>query len=82
MTSALIPRHVHVYDGRKSHEFANNREWQPPVRCSVERYASSGVSVLISFANVSIVSVNSPFLHIGKEKWLPDSSFMATTWQK
>ena len=27
-----------------------------------ERYASSGVSVLISFARVSIVSVNSPFL--------------------
>ena len=31
---ALIPRHVHVYDERKSHEFANNTEWQPPVRCS------------------------------------------------
>ena len=27
-----------------------------------ERYASSGVSVLIPFARVSIVSVNSPFL--------------------
>ena len=27
-----------------------------------ERYASSGVSVLISFARVSIVSVDSPFL--------------------
>ena len=54
-----------------------------------ERYASSGVSVLISFAIVSIVTVNSPsiaflllFSHIGKEKWLPDSSLMATTWQK
>ena len=27
-----------------------------------ERYGSSGVSVLISFARVSIVFVNSPFL--------------------
>ena len=56
MTLALIPRHVHVYDGRKSHEFANNTEWQPPYVVQNERYASSGVSVLISFARVSIVS--------------------------
>ena len=27
-----------------------------------ERYASSGVSVLISFARISIISLNSPFL--------------------
>ena len=48
-----------------------------------EKYASSSVSVLISFARVSIVSVNSPFLKSHRQrKWLPDSSFMATTWQK
>ena len=47
-----------------------------------ERYASSGVSVLISFARVTIVSVNSLFLQPQRqEKWLPDSSFMATTRQ-
>ena len=44
---------MHVLDGRKSHEFANNTEWQPPVCVQNERYASSEVSVLISFARVS-----------------------------
>ena len=33
-----------------------------------ERYASSGVSVLISFARVSIVSVNSPFLQSHRQR--------------
>ena len=51
-----------------------------------ERYASSGVSVLISFERVSNVSVNLPFLQSQlshrQRKLLPDSSFMATTWQK
>ena len=38
-----------------------------------KRYASSGVSVLISFARVSIVSVKSPFLQSHRQrKWLPD----------
>ena len=76
MTLALIPRHVHVYDGRKSHEFANNTEWQPPPCCSDERYASSGVSVLISFANVSIVSVNSPFLQSHRQRKMAARFFL------
>ena len=33
-----------------------------------ERYASSGVSVLISFARVSIVSVNSSFLQSHRQR--------------
>ena len=33
-----------------------------------ERYASSGVSVLISFARVSIASLNSPFLQSHRQK--------------
>ena len=33
-----------------------------------ERYASSGVSVLIFFARVSIVSVNSPFLQSHRQR--------------
>ena len=33
-----------------------------------ERYASAGVSVLISFARVSIVSVNSPFLQSHRQR--------------
>ena len=83
MTLALIPRHVHVFDGRKSHEFANNTKWQLPDVVQNERYASSGVSVLISFARVSIVSVNSPFLQSHRQrKMAANSSFMATTWQK
>ena len=54
-----------------------------PVVVQNERYASSGVSVLISFARVSIVSVSSPFLQSHRQrKRLPDSNFMATTWQK
>ena len=45
-----------------------------------ERYASSGVSVLISFARVAIVSVNSSFLQSHRQRkigcqiipsWLP-----------
>ena len=63
-----IPRHVHVFDGRKSHEFVNNTEWQPPERSQNGRYASSGVSVLISFARVSMVSVNSPFLQSHRQR--------------
>ena len=42
-----------------------------------ERYASSGVSVLISFARVSIVSVNLPFLQSHRQRKM--ASFMATT---
>ena len=33
-----------------------------------ERYVSSGVSVLISFARISIVSVNSPFLQSHRQR--------------
>ena len=33
-----------------------------------ERYASSGVSVIISFTRVSIVSVNSPFLQSHRQR--------------
>ena len=33
-----------------------------------ERYASSGISVSISFARVSIVSVNSPFLQSHRQR--------------
>ena len=33
-----------------------------------ERYAASGVSVLISFARVSFVSVNSPFLQSHRQR--------------
>ena len=36
-----------------------------------ERYASSGVSVLISFTRVSIVSVNSPFLQSHRQRKMP-----------
>ena len=60
---AFIPRHVHVYDGRKSHEFAKKiRNGNLPYVVRNERYAPFGVFVLISFARVSIVSVNSLFL--------------------
>ena len=62
MTFPFIPRHVHVYDIRKSHEFANNWNDNLPYIVQNERYASSGVSVLISFAGVYIVSVNLQFL--------------------
>ena len=37
------------------------RNFNLPYVVQNERYASSGVSVLISFARVSIVSENSPF---------------------
>ena len=60
MTLTLITRHVHVYDGIKSHE----------------SYASSGVSVLISFARVSIVSVNSPFLQSHRQRKMADRFFL------
>ena len=62
MTLALIRRHVHVYDGRKSHNLLTIRNGNLPYVVQHEKYASSGVSVLISFARVSFISVNSPFL--------------------
>ena len=41
-----------------------------------ERYASSGVSVLISFARVSIVSVNSPFLRSDRQRKMAARFFL------
>ena len=41
-----------------------------------ERYASSGVSVLISFARVSIVSVNSPFLQSHRQRKMAARFFL------
>ena len=63
----LIPRHLHVYDGRKSHDFANNSEWQHQYVVQNERYASSGDFVVIFFATESIVSVISPFLQLYRQ---------------
>ena len=45
MTLALITRHVHVYDGRKSHELLTIRNGNLPYVVENGRYASSGVSV-------------------------------------
>ena len=44
------------------------RNGNPPYVVQYERYASSGVSVLISFARVSIVSVNLPFLQSHRQR--------------
>ena len=41
-----------------------------------ERYVSSGVSVIISFARVSIVSVNSPFLQSHRQRKMPPRFFL------
>ena len=41
-----------------------------------ERFASSGVSVLISFARVSIVSVNSPFLPSHRQRKMAARFFL------
>ena len=41
-----------------------------------ERYASSGVSVLISFARVFIVSVNSPFLQSHRQRKMAARFFL------
>ena len=41
-----------------------------------ERYASSGVSVLISFARVSMVSVNLPFLQSQRQIKMPARFFL------
>ena len=41
-----------------------------------ERYASSGVSELISFARVSIVSVNSPFLQSHRQRKMAARFFL------
>ena len=41
-----------------------------------ERYASSGVSVLISFARVSIISVNSPFLQSHRQRKMAARFFL------
>ena len=41
-----------------------------------ERYASSGVSVLISFARVSIVPVNSPFLQSHRQRKMAAGFFL------
>ena len=41
-----------------------------------EMYASSGVSVLISFARVSIVSVNSPFLQSHRQRKMAARFFL------
>ena len=41
-----------------------------------ERYASSGVSVLISFARVSIFSVNSPFLQSYRQRKMAARFFL------
>ena len=41
-----------------------------------ERFASSGVSVLISFARVSIVSVNSPFLQSHRQRKMAARFFL------
>ena len=43
-----------------------------------ERDASSGVSVLISFARVSIVSVNSPFLQSHRQRKMAARFFPGT----
>ena len=40
------------------------------------RYASSGVSVLIPFARVSIVSVNSPFLQSHRQRKMAARFFL------
>ena len=41
-----------------------------------ERYASSGVSVLISFARVSIVSLYSPFLQSHRQRKMASRFFL------
>ena len=41
-----------------------------------ERCASSSVSVLISFARVSVVSVNSPFLQSHRQRKMAAKSFL------
>ena len=41
-----------------------------------ERYASSDVSVLISFARVSIVTVNSPFLQSHRQRKMATRFFL------
>ena len=61
MTLALIPRHVHVMTEGNLTNLLTIRKSNLPYVVQNERYASSGVSVLISFAGVSIVSVNSQF---------------------
>ena len=68
VTLALIARHVHVYDGRYFINLLTIRNGNLLCVVQNERYASSGVSVLISFARVSIVSVNSPFLQSHRQK--------------
>ena len=41
-----------------------------------ERYTSSGVSALISFARVSIVSINSPFLQSHRQRKMAARFFL------
>ena len=41
-----------------------------------ERYTSSGVSVLIAFARVSIASVNSPFLQTHRQRTMAARFFL------
>ena len=47
-----------------------------PYAVQNERYASSGVAVLISFARVSIVSVNSPFLQSHRQRKMAAKFFL------
>ena len=47
-----------------------------PLVVKNERYASSGVSVLISFARVAIVSVNSPFLQSHRQRKMAARFFL------
>ena len=52
--------------------------WNVNLPCVVqnERYASSGVSVLIYFARVSIVSVNWPFLQSHRQRKMAARFFL------
>ena len=52
------------------------RNGNPPYVVQNERYASSRVSVLISFAAVSIVSENSPFLQSHRQRKMAARFFL------
>ena len=47
-----------------------------PYVVQIERFASSGVSVFISFARVAIVSVNSPFLQSHRQRKMAARFFL------
>ena len=77
VTLALIPRHVHVYmtEGNLTN-LLTIRNGNLPYVVQNERYASSGVSVVIFFARVSIVSVNSPSLQSHRQRKMAARFFL------